>query len=311
MENKGKSSSLSVQSFLKCPRCGKAAMVFDASNGEQICTNCGYVMKEKIEALGPEWRTFSKEEGGEDRARTGMPSSLAMHDMGLSTVIGVENRDASGRALQSSMKTTLERLRTWDKRSQMHESVDRNLRQAFGELARLTDKLKVSDAIVERAAYIYRKAVDKKLIRGRSISAMIAASLYAALRDTETPRNLKDLAEISNVKRKELSRSYRLILKELDLRMPVADPIKSVSRIASRAGVTEKTKRRAIEILRRANETGSAAGKDPMGLAASALYIASVMENENKTQKDMAEAAGVTEVTIRNRYKTLKEALQM
>ncbi len=286
-------------------------MVFDSASGEQICTNCGYVGKEKIESLGPEWRTFAKEEGGADRIRTGMPSSLALHDMGLATVIGAENRDASGRALESSMKTTLERLRTWDKRSQVHESVDRNLRQAFGELPRLTDKLRVSDAIVERAAYIYRKAVDRKLIRGRSISAMIAASLYAAMRDTETPRTLKDLAAVSNVKRKELSRSYRLILKELDLRMPVADPIKSVSRIANKAGVSEKTKRRAIEILRRASETGSAAGKDPMGLAAAALYIASVMENENKTQKDMAEASGVTEVTIRNRYKTLKEALQM
>lgn len=311
MTNKGNSSRLSLQSLDKCPRCGKASMVLDASTGEQICTSCGYVFKDRIEELGPEWRTFAKEEGGEDRIRTGMPSSLAMHDMGLSTVIGSENRDASGRALQSSMRTTLERLRTWDKRSQVHESVDRNLRQAFSELGRLTDKLRVSDAIVERAAYIYRKAVERRLIRGRSISAMIAASLYAAMRDTETPRNLKDLAAVSNVKRKELSRSYRLIIKELDLRMPVADPIKSVSRIASKAGVTEKTKRRAIEILRRANETGSSAGKDPMGLAASALYIASVMENENKTQKDMAEAAGVTEVTIRNRYKTLKEALQM
>ncbi|MGI0084907.1 MAG: transcription initiation factor IIB [Nitrososphaerales archaeon] len=311
MVNKGNGNTLSLQALEKCPRCGKASMVLDANTGEQICTNCGYVFKEKIEATGPEWRTFAKDEGGVDRARTGMPSSLAMHDMGLSTVIGKENRDASGRALQSSMKTTLERLRTWDKRSQVHESVDRNLRQAFSELARLTDKLKVSDSIVERAAYIYRKAVERRLIRGRSISAMIAASLYAAMRDSETPRNLKDLAAVSNVKRKELSRSYRLLLKELELKMPVADPIKVVSRIASKAGVQEKTKRRAIEILRRASETGSTAGKDPMGLAASALYIASVMENENKTQKDMAEAAGVTEVTIRNRYKTLKEALQM
>ncbi len=135
MEYKGK-SRLGLQSFEKCPRCGKSSMVFDSASGEQICTNCGYVVKEKIESLGPEWRTFAKEEGGADRIRTGMPSSLALHDMGLATVIGAENRDASGRALESSMKTTLERLRTWDKRSQVHESVDRNLRQAFGELSR-------------------------------------------------------------------------------------------------------------------------------------------------------------------------------
>jgi transcription initiation factor TFIIB len=240
----------------------------------------------------------------------GTPSTLAMHDMGLATVVGRENKDASGKSLQTSMRQTLERLRTWDRRSQVHEPIDRNFRQAFGELDRLADKLNVSDAIVEKAAYVYRKAVEKKLVQGRSISAILAASLYAAFRDTETPRTLKDVASVSNVKKKDLARAYRTLLREMDLRMPVADPIKCVSRIASKAGLTERTKRRAIEILRLAHETGSSAGKDPMGLAAAALYVACVMENENKTQKDVAEAAGVTEVTIRNRYKGLKATLR-
>ncbi len=292
-----------------CPMCGKGPMITDASGGEMFCSNCGYVVKDKIEELGPEWRTFSKEDSP-DRSRVGTPSTLAMHDMGLATVVGLENRDASGKSLQSSMKQTLERLRTWDRRSQIHEPIDRNYRQAFGELDRLADKLNVSDAVVEKAAYIYRKAVEKKLVQGRSISAIIAASLYAAFRDTETPRTLKDVAAVSNVKKKELARAYRTLLREMDLRMPVADPIKSVSRIASKAGLSERTRRRAIEILRLAQETGTSAGKDPMGLAAAALYVASVMENENKTQKDVAEADGVTEVTIRNRYKGLKAALR-
>ncbi|MCL4437184.1 MAG: transcription initiation factor IIB [Thaumarchaeota archaeon] len=285
-------------------------MVVDTGGGELFCSNCGFVVKEKIEEIGPEWRAFSKEEK-DDRSRTGIPTSLAMHDMGLATVIGYENRDAAGRSLPSSIRSTIERLRTWDGRSQVHEPVDRNLRQAFSELDRLTDKLNVGDAVIEKAAYIYRKALERGLVRGRSISALIAASIYAACRDTETPRTLKDVAAISNVKKKDIARCYRLLLREMDLKMPVVDPTKCVSRIASRSGLSEKTKRRALDILKKAGETKTSAGKDPMGLAAAALYVACVLEGENKTQKDVAEAAGVTEVTIRNRYKGLKAVLDI
>lgn len=294
----------------RCPKCGKGPMVVDTASGEIFCSNCGFVVKEKIEEVGPEWRAFSKEEK-EGRSRAGIPSSLAMHDMGLATVIGVENRDASGKSLPASMKAAIERLRTWDGRSQVHEPMDRNLRQAFSELDRLADKLSVSDAVIEKAAYIYRKALEKGLVRGRSISGLIAASLYAACRATETPRTLKDVAAISSLKKKDIARCYRLLLREMELEMPVVDAVKCVSRIASRARLPEKTKRRALDILKRAEEMRTSAGKDPMGLAAAALYVACVLDGENKTQKDVAEAAGVTEVTIRNRYKGLKATLKL
>lgn len=294
----------------RCPRCGRGPMVVDTAGGELFCSSCGYVVMEKIEETGPEWRAFSKEEK-DDRSRTGVPASLAMHDMGLATVIGVEDRDASGRSLPASMKAAIERLRTWDGRSQVHEPVDRNLRQAFSELDRLADKLNLSDAVIEKAAYIYRKALERGLVRGRSISALIAASLYAACRDTETPRTLKDVAAACNIKKKDIARCYRLLLRDMELKMPVVDPTRCVSRIASKAGLSEKTKRRALIILKRAEATRTSAGKDPMGLAAAALYVACVLEGESKTQKDVAEAAGVTEVTIRNRYKGLKQALNL
>lgn len=285
-------------------------MIVDSTSGELFCSKCGFVIKEKIEEVGPEWRAFSKEEK-EDRSRTGIPSSLAMHDMGLATVIGTKDVDASGKSISAFMRSTIERLRTWDSRSQVHEPADRNLRQAFSELDRLADKLNVSDAVIERAAYIYRKALEKGLVRGRSISALIAAALYAACRDMEIPRTLKDLSAVSNIKKKDIARCYRLLLREMDLKMPVVDPIKCVSRITSMAKLSEKTKRRALEILKKAEEMKTSAGKDPMGLAAAALYVACVLEGENKTQKDIAEAAGVTEVTIRNRYKGLKAALKL
>ena len=293
-----------------CARCAKGKLVTDNESGEMFCSKCGYVITEKIQESGPEWRSFSQDEHGE-RARAGAPTSLAMHDMGLATVINPVNKDASGRPLAASMKSTIERLRTWDSRSQVHEPVDRNFRQAFSELNRLKDKLAISDAVIEKAAYIYRKALEKGLVRGRSISALMASALYAACRDTATPRNLKDVEEAANIKRKDIARCYRLLVKELDLRMPITDSIQCVSRIASRIGIAEKTKRYEIKVLKQAQKSEVSAGKDPMGLAAAALYLSCVKNAEDKTQRDIAQAANVTEVTIRNRYKGLKESLNL
>ena len=295
---------------VRCRRCGTGIILTDVSTGENFCQGCGYVVADKADADGPEWRSFSKDDGT-DRARTGTPTSLAMHDMGLATVIGQTDKDATGKPLSATMRSTIERLRTWDNRTQVHEPVDRNYRQAFSELDRLKDKLAVGDAVIEKAAYIYRKALEKGLVRGRSISALIASALYAACRDTQTPRTLKDIGNASNVKRKDITRCYRLLLLELSLKMPVVDPVNCIARIASKAELSEKTKRGATEILKTAEEQKISSGKDPMGLAAAALYVACVANGENKTQRDVADAAGVTEVTIRNRYKGLKVALDL
>ena len=292
----------------RCPRCGKGPMVLDSESGELICSNCGFVVKEKIEDTGPEWRSSSKGEG-KDESRAGMPITIASHDMGLSTTIGPSNRDSMGKPITGSMKTAVDRLRTWDRRSQVHESTDRNLSRAFMQLRTFADKLSLSEEMVERAAYIYRKALEKGLIRGRSITEMMAAALYAACRNSEIPRTLKDVASVANIGRKDLARSYRLLLKEMDIKMPVPDPAKSVAKIASRVNAEETTRRRALQILAEARRMGVAAGKDPVGLAASALYVASTLSGEGKTQRDIAQAAGVTEVTIRNRYKNLRGAL--
>ena len=293
----------------RCPRCGQGSIFTDGSTGENFCGKCGFVITDKISEAGAEWRSFSNE--GESKSRVGVPTSLAMHDMGLATIINPQNKDATGKPLSASMKSTIERLRTWDSRSQVHEPIDRNFRQAFSELDRLKDKLAIGDAVIEKAAYIYRKALEKGLVRGRSISALIESALYAACRDTETPRTLKDIGGASNIKRKDIARCYRLLLRELNLKMPVVDPVKCISRIASKANLSEKTKRKATKILQTAEEKKVSSGKDPMGLAAAALYVACVTNGENKTQRDVAEAAGVTEATIRNRYKGLKVALDL
>jgi len=291
----------------KCIRCGKSSLLTDGVTGEQFCSKCGFVISEKVDESGPERRSFSTQ-GGVDTTRTGAPTSLTIHDRGLSTVINPANRDANGRPLSSSMKSTITRLRTWDSRSQSNVSEDRNLKQALTELNRLKDKLAVSSSILEKAAYYYRKALEKKLVRGRSISAMIAASLYAACRDAETPRTLNDIADAANVKRKDISKCYRLLHYELELKMPVVDSVQCIARISSNLVIPEKTKRFAAKILKETQERKESAGKDPMGLAAAALYLSCIKYGVSVTQHDIAVVSGVTEVTIRNRYKGLKDA---
>jgi len=288
----------------RCPRCGKKAILSDTEIGELICGRCGYVISERLEDSGPEWRSFPNDET--NRTRTGAGTSLTIHDRGLATIINPINRDSVGKPLPYSMKKTFKRLRVWDSRSQANEPIDRNLRHALSELGSMKDKLALSDPVVEKAAYIYRKALEKKLVRGRSITALMAASLYAACRDTETPRTLNDITGAINVKRKELACCYRLLVKELGLKMPVVDSVQCIARIASNVGLSEKTKRYAVKILKKAEQNGISAGKDPMGMAASALYISIRRMGMNCSQKIIAQAAGVTEVTLRNRCKGLK-----
>ena len=292
----------------KCPSCGDKKMVTDQNTGELFCGKCGFVVNDKISDTGAEWRSFANDET--NRARVGAGTSLTMHDMGLSTIIGTQNKDSTGKPLTSAMKSSIERLRTWDSRTQAHSSAERNLRQALNEMDKLKDKLALTDAVIEKAAYIYRKAMEKKLVRGRSIQGLVAACLYASCRNTETPRTLDDIAKGINIRRKDVARCYRLIYRELELKMPVVDPVKGVSRIASIAKLTEKSKRKAIVILERAKILGIVAGKDPMGIAAAALYLACISTGEVKSQKDISIASGVTEVTIRNRCAGLRKMIQ-
>ena len=292
----------------KCPECGSANLVHDYDTGETICVNCGLILHEQMIDKGPEWRAFTQEER-ESRSRVGMPTSYSVYDKGLSTTMGRVDRDAFGRKLPQSTRLQMWRLRKWQIRSRAHSSVDRNLTQAMNELDRLSDKLNTHGPIKENASVIYRKALSKGLVRGRSIAAIVAAALYVACRSSETPRTLREIAEASLVDKKDVARCYRLLLRELDIRMPVADPMTYISKIAERADISGQTQGLAIKILMEAKKNRAASGKDPMGLAAAALYIACLQSCEKKTQKDIAEDAGVTEVTVRNRYKSLKRQL--
>jgi transcription initiation factor TFIIB len=295
-------------SILSC-NCGKGQLVTDLESGEIACNKCGLVTTERIQESRAEWRTFDSD--GVDRSRVGSPSSLAYHDMGLATVIGKANRDSSGRQLNASMTSRIQRLRTWDLRTKAHSPTDRSLLHAFNELDRLKDKLGLSDAIMEKTAYVYRKAQEKQLVRGRSISSILAAAIYAACREMDASRTLGDVAIATNVKRKAISRSYRILILELDIKVPLVNPMKCIAKIANKANLSEKTKRMAMGAMNDVIGKEISAGKLPMGLAATVLYMSCLANGESITQKDIADAAGVTEVTIRNRFKDLKSRIRL
>jgi transcription initiation factor TFIIB len=295
-----------------CSLCKGDLTITDQESGEIICNKCGMVISDKTQSYRPEWRdTFDTVEMNDRHRRTGNPTSLSRYDMGLYTIIGKTDKDGVGHKLNAFTYPTIKRLRTWDLRTRSHTAI--NLMQAFNELDVLSDKLALPDAVVEKTAYIYRKVQKRGLVRGRKITALMAASAYIACREIGIPRTLRDIASASDIKRKHLAKAYRLLLFELNLKVPLVDQIKCIAKIANIANLSEKTKRQAISIMNevRKDEILLSAGKNPMGLAATILYLSCLKTGENKTQIDISHAAGVTEVTLRNRFKDLKSKLEL
>ncbi|MGA7369125.1 MAG: transcription initiation factor IIB [Nitrososphaeraceae archaeon] len=296
-----------LKSKLVCKMCSQTSdVITDAEAGEIICTNCGMVKStdRAFQQSTPEWRAFDYNQM-RDRSRVGMPMTLTRHDKGLSTVIGRPNKDASGKGLDDSMRTMMQRLRTWDHRIQVSSPTDRNLARAFQSLEILKGKLGLPDNVIEKAAYIYRKVQQLGMVKGRTIAATLAASIYVASREAGIPRTLAEIATLNNTSYKELSRVYRLIVLNLDLKVPMVDPVKCIAKIANKMEVSEKTKRHAINYMHAVITRGIAAGKDPMGLAGAVLYLSCIHGDEHRNQLDVAAASGVTEVTLRNRCKEL------
>lgn len=299
--------SLTDDLFENCKqiRCTKGPMITDAVKGEILCGTCGQVLVEKTEdpSLSPVVHDMNDYL---TKSTTGPASSLAIHDRGLNTNINNTNKDASGNLLSGYVKGTFDRLRVWDHRSKSTSS-DRNFRHAFILLETMKTKLAIPDSVVEETAYIYRKAMARKMTRGRSIQSILCASLYAACRATNTPRTLRDIARAANIRKGILALSYRILIKTLDLKFKPYDPAEFVTRVSSSIGASEKTRRGALTILSKAEKMGICTGKHPMGLVGAALYYSSIINMEHKTQKQIAKACGITNVTIRNVHSTLRK----
>ena len=291
----------------QCSRCGGSRFIHDLEVGEEICGDCGLVVSEENIDSGPEWRAFTLSEKDE-RSRVGLGASLTLYDKGLSTVFS-GYRDAKGKRLDTQTMTQMDRLRRYDNRTKMDDTWRRNLSIAMAELDTLSARLHLPQNAKEQAALTYRKALRMDMIRGRSIDAFVAASIYVSCRQMGVPRPLKEISGASSRDHGEISRTYRLMVREMKLKMPVDDPLKFIPNIAHKLRVNGETEHKAVQILRRAQRLQGLSGKDPRGMAAAALYKACLETSDRRVQKEVAEAAGTTEVTLRNRLRGLEALL--
>lgn len=300
-----------MSKVITCSTCNikEDRLVTDVVSGEIVCSNCGTVVIDGIEETGKEWTSPKDHET--DKSRIGLPFSLAVHDMNLSTIIGKTNKDSAGQLIDSGMQARMNRLRIWNSRTMYRDSSSRNFTTAFVLLGKLKDKLSLTPSIVEKTAYTYRKVQEDGLIRGRTIGAVLVACLYITCREQGVSRTIDELAEASNIRRKAIAKIYRNIVFHLKRKIPQVNCFQCIDKIANKIELNEITTRHARDLMKKVLEQEFSAGKDPMGFAGAVLYVSLQMEGRTVRQIDIADAAGVTEVTIRNRAKELKSKLHL
>ncbi|WP_227378839.1 transcription initiation factor IIB [Haladaptatus halobius] len=293
-----------------CPECDAKTLLTSADGNEIVCEDCGLIIEEEPVDRGPEWRAFNHQER-QNKSRVGAPITQTMHDKGLTTNIDWKDRDASGRSLSAEKRSQMHRLRKWQERIRTKDAGERNLKFALSEIDRMASALGIPRSVREVACVIYRRALGKDLIQGRSIEGIATSCLYAACRSENIPRSLEEVADVSRVARTEIGRTYIYIGRELGLEIQPVDPKQYVPRFCSALGSSDAVKAKTNEILDITTSQGLLSGKSPTGYAAAAIYAASLLCDEQQTQREIAAVAQVTEVTIRNRYQEQIDALDL
>ncbi|MHA1585680.1 MAG: transcription initiation factor IIB [Promethearchaeota archaeon] len=304
------SSKIETEFENVCPHCKGTDTVYDSQRGEIICAICGTVLRDRIINPGAEWRAFDSSQR-EKRTRVGAPMTFTIHDQGLSTIIDWKNRDAQGKNLPARLRGQIYRLRRWQSRIRVSDATERNLTFALSELDRMSSVLGLPKNLRESAAIIYRSAVKNHLIRGRSIEGVAAASLYAACRSLNIPRTLQEIGECARVDKKEIGRSYRFVAARLNLASNPTKATDYINRFVSELNLSSEVAKKALEIIGMAEKRGLTSGRGPTGVAAAAIYCASILYRERRTQRDIARVSQVTEVTVRNRFKELITRLKL
>ncbi|MFH0868929.1 MAG: transcription initiation factor IIB [archaeon] len=299
---------LEVDDITKCPECNSAHLEHDYNRGELVCGECGLVLDQDIRSDSP--RAFTPEQK-EKVEHSGPPSTQLLHDKGLTTEISWKDKDSYGRNIPTRNRAEMHRLRKWQRRIKIANSAEKNRVIALSYLETIASQMQVPRNVRETAAFIYKKAADKNLVRGRSIQGVVAASLYGAHRLCNTPRTLDEISEGTGIGRKEIGRTYRHIARELNFGPNKCMPKDYISRFCCKLKLSHEVQVKALDIIVRAEAKELISGRGYTGVAAAAIYIATILENERRTQKEVAEKAGVTEVTIRNRYKELAEKLEI
>ncbi|MDW0146276.1 MAG: transcription initiation factor IIB [Nitrososphaeraceae archaeon] len=288
---------------LECQNCKGETVVFDHGTGEKICSGCGIVLYVEREYIDPLLDTNTNL----SNMNLGTPSSLAHHDKNLSTMISYSNVDADGIAISVDQRSAIQRMRRWNKISNNNRSYHRNLKNAFAVLIRIKDKLSLSETIVEKSAYYYRKILDQNLIKGRSIKGFVVACVYASCREMNVPRTIEEIAEISNTDKIFAGKCYRLLVRQLKVRLPSIDSTSHLGRIANNAGISERTLRHAVQMMSQIKDDPISFGKDPCAIAVAVLYGACLDKGEKTSQSRISLAGNVSVVTLRKRFLDIKK----
>jgi len=289
-------SDLNVSSEI-CPEC-KGNIISLNQIGEVVCSQCGLVINERgVDVNHSDKRAYTSQEK-KQREHTGAPISSLLPDIGLTTVIN--KKDINDPDLKRAVKWNT-RI-TWEKR---------NLLIATTELKRISSNLNFPNHIKFEAIKLYKEAFKKKLLRGRSINSMIAACIYLAIRLKKIPRTLQEILEESAENEKDIRRCYRVLIKELNIKSPNTDPSALIPTYVANLKLNHDVEETATKIVNTFSAKFSTSGKDPKGIAAGALYLACKLRGLELTQKQIADVVGITEVTLRSRFKELSTKLNI
>ncbi|MBN1503034.1 hypothetical protein JW930_05810 [Candidatus Woesearchaeota archaeon] len=290
--------------YKKCPECKDENLAWNKEKGEIVCRSCGLVLDDRLFDFGQEWREFD-DDATEKRRRTGAPLTYTKEDQGLGTEIG--SKQDLYKLKSKKDKSKFYRLRLWQRR--VSTAIEANLRIALSEIKRISSVLTLPAYVEEEISKIYTHAVQRGLVRGHSTEAVVAGVVYAVLRMYDIPRTLNEVSEVTGIDKKKVAKNFKYVSRNLNIKTLPIDPLNYISRFASELRLKPKTHTKAIDIVQKATRKQLVSGRSPKGIAAGALYIASKIHNERKTQAEIAKVADVTEVTVRNSYKELTSGL--
>jgi transcription initiation factor TFIIB len=289
-----------------CPECGNTKLSHNRERGEITCQDCGLVIEDKMVDFGKEWREFGDGGDGDEQRRSGSPLTYTKEDMGLGTQVGTSS-DLS--KFDRRTKQRFYRFRKWQNR--VGSGLEHNLREALSEIRRIASNLNLPKTVEEEAARIYTLAAQRGLVKGRSLEDVAAGSVYLACKINELPKTLDEISDVSGIEKNEVIKNSKFVSRELSIRVLPINPNNYISKFASSLGLSPKTQTIANGLIAKAQKGGLTSGKSPKGVAASALYTACLMCGEKRTQSQVADVTGVTEVTIRNGYKEFLDELKL
>lgn len=292
-----------------CVECS-GKIIHDNAHGEIRCEECGLVVEDDEIDRGPEWRNFGTKTNNDSNNRVGSPLTEMMHDRGLSTQIDWRNKDARGQSISSNQRKKMKRLRTWNERASAKSSKERNLKQALGEIDRMASALGLPDNVRETASVIYRRALEEDLLIGRSIEGVATAALYTSARQMNVPRSFNQFENVSRVNRIEIERTNKYIVRQLNIELPPADPSYYIPQFASGLELDDEVEYEAMQIIEASRGKAAISGKNPVGIAAAAIYAAGLLHDTGLTQENVSNVSDISVVTIRNRYTELLDVYQ-